>query len=98
MEKNNWNKLERIQFRCLRFVFNDFNSDYDSLLRRANLCTLTIQRLRLLATEVYKAVHNTGPDFLSDLFVIDSSDNYISERNFAFSYLAQKLLNLVFTP
>ena len=36
----NTKKLERIQFRALRFVFLDFESDYDTLLDRAGLPTL----------------------------------------------------------
>ena len=39
-------KMERIQFRALKFVYNDFNTSYTELLARANLPTLQLHRKR----------------------------------------------------
>ena len=39
-------KMERIQFKALKFVYNDFNTSYTELLARANLPTLQLHRKR----------------------------------------------------
>jgi len=51
-------KLEKIQKRALRFVFNEFTSDYDTLLTKANVNTLFLSRLKYIATKVYKCVNS----------------------------------------
>ena len=62
-------KLEKLQERCLRFVFKDFTSSYDNLVNRANLVTLTLTRLRVIAIEVYKALKGHSPTYLKNLFI-----------------------------
>ncbi len=66
--KSNTLKLEKIQFRALKFVFNDNSSSYSDLLIKAKLPTLEVARLQNIAMEVFKAVNNLGPKYLSDLF------------------------------
>jgi hypothetical protein len=61
-------KLEKLQERCLRLVFNDYCSDYSLLLDKANLPSLTLGRLRALATETYKILNKQCPEYLADLF------------------------------
>ena len=66
--KKNSEKLEKLQERAIRFVYNDNCSTYDSLLIKANLLPLSIFRLRFLALEVYKSVNNSNPKYLNDMF------------------------------
>ena len=66
--KTNTQKLERIQYRALKFVYLDFTSDYSELLLRANLPTLELARTRTLLLEIYKAVNNISPPYMRDLF------------------------------
>ena len=42
-------KIEKIQKRCLRIIFNDYESDYETLPRNSNKPTMEIRRLRTLA-------------------------------------------------
>ena len=42
----NTNKIEKIQERALRFIYNDYNSTYESLLIVSKLPTLKVRRLR----------------------------------------------------
>ena len=37
-------KIEKIQKRCLRIVFDDYDSDYDVLLRKSGKVTMEIKR------------------------------------------------------
>ncbi len=66
--KVNSQKLERLQCRALRFVFSDFNSTYEQLLKRANLPSLELNRLRAIALEVYKAYNDINPPYINSIF------------------------------
>ena len=55
--KYNTVKLDKIQERGLRFVYNDYSSSYEILLSKAGLCTLEIGRLRAIAVEMFKAMN-----------------------------------------
>ena len=50
-----------LQYRALRLVFNDFASSYESLLDKVNMPTLHISRIRLIANETFKILHNMSP-------------------------------------
>ncbi len=63
-------KLESLQKRALRFVYSDYESDYDTLLDRANMPTLKLSRLRALCTEVFKCVNGLAPQYMCDLFIL----------------------------
>ena len=43
-------------------------SSYDDLPTRANLTTLHLRRLKMLATEVYKSVHKLTPPYIQDIY------------------------------
>ena len=75
----NGNKVEKIQERCLRIIYKDYESSYDRLLDRANTTKLAISRLRILILEVFKSIHMLNPKCISDLFELKST-NY-SFRN-----------------
>ena len=38
-------KIERIQERALKFILNDYNLDYDSLLVKSNNVTIEVKRM-----------------------------------------------------
>ena len=43
-------------------------SSYDDLLTKANLTTLHLGRLKMLATEMYKSVHKLNPPYIQDIY------------------------------
>ena len=65
--KASTDKLEKLQNRALRIVFNEYTSSYESLLSKRNLSTLHMNRLRCIATEIYKCINNITPEYLRDL-------------------------------
>ena len=67
--KSDSDKLEKLYERALRSVFLDKDSDYQSLLTRANKTTLYNHRLQKIATLVYKALNNLAPSYIKDLFL-----------------------------
>ena len=64
----NTRKIERIQYRALKFVYNDYSSDYTTLLSRGNHNTILVHRLRYIAIETYKCINKLNPSFLHDVF------------------------------
>ena len=66
----NTNKIENIQERALRFIYNDYNSTYENLLIVSKLPTLKVRILRTMAIEVYKILHQESPSYLHDLIKI----------------------------
>ena len=47
-------KFERIQERALRILYNDFESDYEVLLKQSGKCTMEVRRLRTLALKIFQ--------------------------------------------
>ena len=62
------NRIEKVQKRALRIVFNDKSSDYGQLLNRAKTCSIETRWKRQLVAEVYKAVNGLAPSYISDMF------------------------------
>ena len=62
-------KLEYIQERALRFIFNDFTSEYRDMLCMYDQETLQIRRIKTIACEVYKTLNNLNPDFMKEMIV-----------------------------
>ncbi len=60
--------MEKIQERSLRFVYEDYESTYDILLKKGNHNMLYICYLRNMATEIFKALHYSTPIYIRDLF------------------------------
>jgi hypothetical protein len=58
--ESNTKIMEKKQERALRFIYEDFNSDYDTLLLRSGLLSLKIRRLRMMAIEIIKSFTVTG--------------------------------------
>ena len=72
------NKIENIQKRALRFLLNDYSSDYKTLLKKTNKCTMEVKRLRLLALEIFKAFKENCPTFIKDYF--EKNANSVSKK------------------
>ena len=69
----NTRKLEKLQERALRFVYLDKVSSYDDLLTKANLTTLHLGRLKMLATEVYRSAE---PPIIQDTYKTKNTITY----------------------
>ena len=61
------NKMEKIQEKALRFISNDFSSTLETLLVLNKATPLHIGRMKLMASEVFKILHNLSPSYIQDL-------------------------------
>ena len=50
----NTKKIEQIQEHVFRFIYENYNSPYEILLKKSDLTSLKIRRLRTMAIEVFK--------------------------------------------
>ena len=75
-------KVERIQERALRFLFNDNNSTYEELLTKSGKNYMHVSSLRALCIEIYKTMKQLNPAFMQNIFSFKSSVNLSrSQRN-----------------
>ena len=75
--KTNSDKLEKLQHRALRITFNDFNSNYETLLTKADMPTLHLSRIRSMAIETFKSIYKKAPPYLHNLVTL---------KNYSYSF------------
>lgn len=61
-------KINRLQERSLRILYEDDVSTFEELLQKDNSVTVHTRNLQLLATEMYKIHKNISPDFICEIF------------------------------
>ena len=76
---NSIKKIEKIQERSLRFLYNDFNSSYEQLLEQTGKTTMLISRLKTLCIEIYKTINRINPTYMQNIFA--KSSNRFSSRH-----------------
>jgi hypothetical protein len=79
--KSNTSKLEKIQARALRFIYEDYESTYDELLEKAKVPSLKVRRMRTMAIECFKILSKLSPSCLHDLVVFQDCKNNFRYSN-----------------
>ena len=72
-------KIEYVQKRALRMIYNDFVSSYGDLRLKGNISLMYVQRLRKVAIEMFKCYHGVGPMYIEKY--ISKSQHKYSMRN-----------------
>ena len=67
--KKDYLKIEKIQYKALKIIYNSTES-YEELLTRSNEVLIHQKNLRALATEIYKSLADINPDFMKPYFKI----------------------------
>ena len=62
-------KIEKIQYKALKIIYNS-NESYEELLTRSNEVSIHQKHLRALATDIYKSLADINPDFMKPYFII----------------------------
>ena len=70
-------KLERIQERVLRAIYNRKSGTYDELLKLAKLPTLKNRRLQDIAILMYKVKNELCPSYIKEIFQNNNVNRYI---------------------
>ncbi len=79
--KSDTKKVEKVQERALCFIYRKFESDYKSVLNLAERSSFYMDRLKTIATEVYKAINGMSPESSQDLFVIKANVHDLRDNN-----------------
>ena len=61
-------RINRLQERSLRILYEDDISSFEVLLQKDNSVTIHTRNIQILATEMYKVYNNKSPDFICQLF------------------------------
>ena len=69
------NKINRLQERALRLVYNDFNSSFQQLLDKDNSFTIHHQNIQSLVIEMYKVVNDLSTTTFAKLFTKKQSSS-----------------------
>ena len=79
--KVNTEKLEKLQYRCLKIVFDCYGSSYEELLTRANLPALHLGRPRTIVLKTTKCINNSAPKYIRDLVNLKQSSYSFGYEN-----------------
>ena len=60
-------KIEKLHERVLRWVQNDYISDYPDILSNSKTSTLYLKRVRIIAQETFKVINNMSPKYTQEL-------------------------------
>ena len=66
-------KIEKIQERVLRFLHDDYMSDYLMLLNASGSVSMEVRRMRYLGVEIYKTLNDLNPGYMKDIFQVQQS-------------------------
>ena len=66
---------ENIQKRALRFLLNDYESNYDQLIEKSNKSTIEIRKLRILAIEIFKTINDLNSPYMKEIFELNTNRN-----------------------
>ena len=61
-------RLDKIQYRGFRYVYDDFDASYESLLRKAGMDSIELLLQKTMLVEIYKCLYGIGAVYLADLF------------------------------
>jgi hypothetical protein len=84
-------KIEKIQERALRFMFNDKISTYSSLLEKCGYATLHVRRIKTIASEVFKSLNDLNPIFMSEMFTVKDISYDLRDSNILFQPKFKKI-------
>ena len=73
-------KIENLQKRALRFLYNNYQLTYEQLLDKANSSAMNVKRLRFLCVETYKTINNLNPSFMKQIFELRETNRNVREK------------------
>ena len=61
-------KIENLQKRSLRFLYNNYHLSYEELLDKADSSTINVKKLRCYVWKFTKQINNPNPSFMKQIF------------------------------
>ena len=73
-------KVEALQKRALRFLYDDYNSPLEDILKKSGKVCMEVNRLRYLCIEIYKTINNINPSFTKQIFQLRETNRTIRNQ------------------
>ena len=70
-------KIESLQKRALRFLYNDYSISCEGLLEKAGKVKMNVYRLRNLCVEIYKTINKLNPEFMNNIFKVKENKRVV---------------------
>ena len=74
------NKVESLQKRALRFLYDNYDSSYESILKISGKSTMNANRLRSLCIEIFKTLNNINPAFMNEIFELRKTNRAVRNQ------------------
>ena len=74
------NKVESLQKKAVRFLYEDYVSSYEELLPKTGKETMKVNRLRSLCIEIYKSINNINPTYMNELFKLRKTSRVVRSK------------------
>ena len=74
------NKIENLQKRALRFLYDDFGATYEELLSKGGKSTMNVRRSRTFCVEIYKTLNDLNPSFMNDIFKLKINGREVRDK------------------
>ena len=81
----NNDKINRLHERCLRIMYSDKQSSFETLLEKDDSVSVHNQNLQILATEMYKIKNDLSPLIFTELFEQRNEQHYVLRMNSQFT-------------
>ena len=73
-------KVEALQKRALRFLYDDCNSASGEILKKSGKFCMELHRLRYLCIEIYKTINNINPSFMKQIFQLRETNRTVRNQ------------------
>ena len=73
------NKIENLQKRALRFLLNDYDSNYKDLVEKSGYPNMNLRKQKTLRIGIYKTLNKLNPGYMSDIFKLRNTDRLTRE-------------------
>ena len=73
-------KIESLQKRAVRFLYNDYSISYEDLLEKAGKVKISVNRLRNLSVEIYKTKNKLNPEFVNNIFKVKENKRLVRQQ------------------
>jgi hypothetical protein len=77
----NTRKIEKLQERALRFVYEDYVCNYEGLLEKAKIPSLHVRRIRTMALETFRIINGIAPPCLQNLVKVKENKYNFRYKN-----------------
>ena len=70
-----------MQKRALCFLYDNYDSSYESILKLAGKSTMNVNRLRSFYIEIFKTLDNINPAFMNENFELRKTSLAVKNQN-----------------